>query len=79
MLAVDRLDEITGIGHNTTQVIIAEIGLDMSRFPKHAHLVSWAKLTPRTIGFPVVRAVPGDGARAAQWTAHSIFSLPPIR
>jgi hypothetical protein len=31
--AVDRLDEITGIGRDTAQEIIAEIGLDMSRFP----------------------------------------------
>jgi transposase len=47
--AVDRLDEIPGIGPHTAQVILAEIGLDMSRFPTPAHLVSWAKLCPRTI------------------------------
>ena len=47
--AVDRLDEITGIGPEAAQAIIAEIGLDMSRFPTPGHLVSWAKLSPRTI------------------------------
>jgi len=47
--AVDRLDEIPGIGPNVAQVILAEVGLDMSRFPTAAHLVSWAKLCPRTI------------------------------
>ena len=47
--AVARLDEIPGIGTHTAQVIIAEIGLDMSQFPTAAHLVSWAKLSPRTI------------------------------
>src|SRR6266511_4320432 len=47
--AIDRLDEITGIGRDTAQQIIAEIGLDMGRFPTPGHLVSWAKLTPRTI------------------------------
>src|ERR1019366_2922762 len=31
--AVDRLDEVTGIGRDAAHVIIAEIGLDMSRFP----------------------------------------------
>jgi len=30
-------------------VILAEIGLDMGRFPTAGHLVSWAKLSPRTI------------------------------
>jgi transposase len=47
--AVDRLDEITGIGRDAAQAIIAEVGLDMSRFPTPGHLVSWAKLSPRTI------------------------------
>lgn len=47
--AVARLDEITGIGTDAAQGIIAEIGLDMSRFPTANHLVSWAKLSPRTI------------------------------
>lgn len=46
---VARLDEIAGIGPHTAQVIIAEIGLDMTQFPTPAHLVSWAKLAPRTI------------------------------
>nr|WP_312026515.1 IS110 family transposase [Rhodococcus aetherivorans] len=46
---VDRLDEIPGVGPLTAQVIVAEIGLDMTRFPTAAHLVSWAKLCPRTI------------------------------
>ena len=31
--AVERLDEITGVGRATAQVIIAEIGTDMGRFP----------------------------------------------
>lgn len=46
---LDRLDEIPGIGRETAQVIIAEIGLDMSVFPTPGHLASWAKLTPRAI------------------------------
>jgi hypothetical protein len=44
--AVDRLDEITGVGHTAAQVIIAEIGLDMGRFPTPGHLASWAKFAP---------------------------------
>jgi transposase len=45
----DRLTDIPGIGPRGAQIILAEIGLDMTRFPTAAHLASWAKLTPRTI------------------------------
>jgi transposase len=42
--AVARLAEIPGISENLARAIIAETGLDMSRFPTAAHLVSWAGL-----------------------------------
>ena len=48
--AVTRLDEIPGIGVTTAQAIIAEIGLDMSRFPTPPHLASWAKFAPGVVG-----------------------------
>lgn len=44
--AVARLDEIPGVGPKAAAVIIAEIGLDMTRFPTPGHLASWAKFTP---------------------------------
>ncbi|MEV4320181.1 IS110 family transposase [Actinocrispum sp. NPDC049592] len=44
--AVDRLDEITGVGRTAAHVAIAEIGLDMTRFPTPGHLCSWAKFAP---------------------------------
>jgi transposase len=47
--AVARLDEITGIGAVAAQTIIAEIGLNMTQFSTPGHLVSWSKLSPRTI------------------------------
>jgi transposase len=44
--AAARLDQIPGIGPTAAAVIIAEIGLDMTRFPTPAHLTSWAKFAP---------------------------------
>jgi transposase len=44
--AAARLDEIPGIGPLAAAIIIAEIGVDMSRFPTAAHLCSWAKFSP---------------------------------
>ena len=41
-----RLDEIPGIGPVAAAVIIAEIGVDMTRFPTAGHLCSWAKFAP---------------------------------
>jgi transposase len=44
---VDRLTGIPGISTVIARVIIAEVGLDMTRFPTHHHLISWAGLCPR--------------------------------
>ena len=44
--AVAPLDEIPGVGATTAAVIIAEVGVDMTRFPTPAHLSSWAKFAP---------------------------------
>ena len=43
---VARLDTIPGVGVTTANVIIAEVGLDMTRFPTAAQLASWAKFAP---------------------------------
>jgi hypothetical protein len=42
----ELLATIPGIGERAAQVIISEIGVDMSRFPTAAHLASWAGLCP---------------------------------
>ena len=44
--AVARLAEIPGLSEDLARSIIAETGLDMTRFPTAAHLVSWAGLCP---------------------------------
>jgi len=45
-VARDRLDTIPGVGKRAAEVIIAEIGADMSVFPTAGHLASWARLCP---------------------------------
>jgi transposase len=77
--AVDRLDEVAGIGRESAQAIIAEIGLHMSLFPTPAHLVSWAKISPQTRqsgarcragragkGNPYLKGILGEAAAAAK-------------
>lgn len=44
--AIASLDEMPGIGPQSAQTILAEIGLDMSRFPTAKHLASWAGVCP---------------------------------
>lgn len=41
-----RLETSPGIGRRLAEIILAEIGPDMSRFPSAAHLASWAGLCP---------------------------------
>ena len=44
--ALARLDALTGVGQYTAEVIVAEIGVDLTRFPTDRHLASWAGLCP---------------------------------
>jgi transposase len=45
--AVRQLRTIHGVSDLSAQVIVSEVGTDMSRFPTAGHLVSWAGLCPR--------------------------------
>lgn len=44
--AIALLDTMPGIDRKTAEVILAEIGLDMSQFPTAKHLAAWAGLAP---------------------------------
>jgi transposase len=44
---LDLLKTIPGVSQRVAEVIVSEIGLDMSRFPTSGHLLSWAGLCPR--------------------------------
>lgn len=43
---IAQLDEVPGIGPVAAAAVIAEVGVDMTRFPTPAHLCSWAKFAP---------------------------------
>jgi transposase len=44
--AVTLLDTIPGVGKATAELVVAEIGTDMGRFPSAGHLASWARVSP---------------------------------
>jgi transposase len=44
--ALERLDTIPGVNRVVAEVILAELGTDMSRFPTAGHAASWAGLAP---------------------------------
>lgn len=44
--AIKKLEEIPGIGKRSAEVILAEIGLDMSKFPTAGHLAAWSGVAP---------------------------------
>src|SRR3954449_4795361 len=81
---VDRLDTIPGVNQRTAQVIVAELGVDMSRFPTPAQLASWAGMCPGNNesagkhfsgktrkGDPWLRGALGEAAGAAARTKGS--------
>jgi transposase len=43
---VELLDGVPGIGRETAELLVAEVGTDMSRFPSAAHLAAWVGLAP---------------------------------
>ena len=45
--AVELVTSIPGVSDIGAQVIVSEIGTDMSRFPSESHLISWAGMCPR--------------------------------
>ncbi len=68
--AVFQLRSIPGVSDLTAQVIVSEIGTDMSRFPTAGHLISWAGLSPATTRAPA-SAAPLGCARAHPGSDHS--------
>jgi len=76
--AIAQVDTVTGIGRRTAEVLVAEVGTDLTRFRTAGHLASWAGLCPGNNesagkrhggktrkGSPWLRAVLVEAAKAA--------------
>jgi transposase len=70
-IQVAQLDEIPGVGVTGAQELIAEIGVDMTRFPTAGHLVSWAKYAPRARQ-SAGKNKPGTTGKGNPWLASAL-------
>ncbi len=84
-LAVERLDEIPGVGSSAAQVILAEIRLDMTRFATAAHLCYWARFAPgvkesagrrKGKGYRARQTLPGPRTRGGRRRCRQDRHLP---
>jgi transposase len=63
---IELLQTIPGVGPTVAQVIIAETGGDMSRFPTAAHLAAWAGLAP-AMNESAGKQTPAGKRRGNKW------------
>jgi transposase len=85
--AITILCSITGVSRTTAEVMVAEMGTDMTRFPTAGHLCAWAGVAPASHesagkhrpagtrqGAPWLRRALVEAAKAAARTKGSYFS-----
>ena len=79
--AVALVDTAPGFGRTLAEIVIAEIGTDMSQFPSEGHLASWAKVCPgnRESGGKRYSSKTGRGSRwirtALMQAAHAAVKV----
>ena len=65
------LTRIDGIAVGTAQIILSEVGIDLSAFPDENHFASWLRLSPRT-GFSAGKKLKKKTAVGASRIAHAL-------
>lgn len=69
---VTVLKTIPGVDRKVAETIVAEIGVDMSRFPDHRHLASWAGLCPGN-NESAGKRLSGRTRRGNQWLRRMLI------
>jgi transposase len=72
--AARRLRTTPGIGQASAEIIVAEIGTDMSRFPGAAHLCSWAGLCPGN-DLSAGKRRSGKTTKGSQWLRTALVQV----
>lgn len=68
---IELLDTIPGVNRRTAEVLLAEIGPDMSRFPSHRHLASWAGMCPGN-NESAGKRLSGRTRKGSKWLRHAL-------
>jgi transposase len=72
--AAARLETIPGLGGRAAEVIVAEIGTDMTKFPTAGHLASWAGLCPGNNESAGKRRT-GKTTKGSQWLRTTLVQV----
>jgi transposase len=70
--AIALLDAVTGINERVAQIIVAEIGINMSHFPSDAHVASWVGLCPGT-KISAGKRLSGKTQKGNQWLRQALI------
>lgn len=65
--AAGRLALIPGVGPRAAEVIVAEVGTDMTKFPTAGHLAAWAGMCPGNHGSGEKKRISGKTTKGSQW------------
>ena len=71
-LQVKHLDSIPGISRQIAEVLLAEMGWDMTRFPSDKHLASWAGMCPGNNESAGKRRN-GKTRKGSRWLRHALI------